>query len=116
MTGIKKNQKFFKKALDFSKKYALSLESIKKSKKIQKFFILPLDISRYVMYNIWRNLKTGRMPRKESKMKKKKPIIVHVVVPDPLAPKNVCDLDIGSDWLPKSEKTPQNKKQNRRTK
>ena len=34
-------------------------------------------------------------------MKKKKPIIVHVVVPDPLAPKNEIDLDIGSDWIQK---------------
>ena len=49
-------------------------------------------------------------------MKKKKPIIIRVVVPDPLAPQNVCDLDIGSDWLRKSKKTPKTKKKNRRTK
>lgn len=49
-------------------------------------------------------------------MKKKKPFVVHVVVPDPLAPKNVCDLDIGSDWLPKSGKSSINKKQNQEPK
>lgn len=37
-------------------------------------------------------------------MKKKKPFIVHVRVPDPLAPKNVIDLDIGSDWLKEPKK------------
>ena len=47
----------------------LSASIRRKIKKNSKFFKTPLDISRYVMYNIWRNLKTGRMPRKENKMK-----------------------------------------------
>ena len=48
-------------------------------------------------------------------MRKKKPIVLHVVVPDPLAPKNVCDLDIGSDWL-RAKNPSSDKKQNQETK
>ena len=64
---FKKNQKIFKKPLDISKKCAFSLESTKKSKKIQKFFISSLDVSRYVMYITGITSKRAGCPERKNK-------------------------------------------------
>ena len=53
------------------KKYALASNRQKNQKKIQKFFIFPLDISRYVMYITGITSKRAGCPERKNKMKSK---------------------------------------------